>query len=362
MKPCILTGLISTLVLFAASIIGIEYSSGHFDNTYRLIGSFDAAGQGLIQRSDVKIRGFTVGKVAGVHLHNGRALVDMHVNRGERIPVNATATIRPKTLFGEKFIDIDVGDERGPFLQNGDHIRHTVGGFELERVLTDAVPLLKAVDPADISTVLGTLADGQQGLGSTLGHQLEAQARIADVFARHADDTRKFLTDFDTLSAALEKGAPDLVGGARELNVALPALNAEASQVDPFLTGIADLARTLAGVVETNTPTLVRLATDGGKTLQVLDDKRGRIQPLLNGLREFLQVITELGHYQNTAPLLSGDGTHLAAIKLVLGGGPLVAPAAAPASNAAAGRRSRVLTRGAAGIADALVRTLRGTP
>jgi len=358
----ILTGLIAAVVLFATAVIGIEYSGGHFDNTYRLIGSFDTAGQGLIQKSDVKIRGFTVGEVAGVHLRNGRAEISMRIHGGEKIPRTASATIRPKTLFGEKFIDIDVGNEQGPFLSDGDHLRHTVGGFELERVLTDAVPLLDALDPADVATVLGTLADAQQGEGERLGHELAAQARVAEVFARHADDTRKFLDDFDTLSAGLERGAPDLTAAATNLNRALPTLNAQASKLDPFLTGVADLARTLAGVLETNQSTLVELATDGGKTLQVLDDKRARIEPLLNGLREFLQVLTELGRYGSTEPFTAADGTHLAAIKFVAGGGPLVAPSLGPAQTSATGttRATRILQRGAGAITAALVRSLTG--
>jgi len=357
----IITGLITLIVMFGLSIIGIEYSSGHFDNTYRLTADFDAAGQGLIQRSDVKVRGFTIGEVAGVHLVNGRARVTMRIQGDEHIPRAATATIRPKTLFGEKFVDIDVGNEQPPFLHNGDVIKETVGGFELERVLTDAEPLLRAIDPADIGTILGTLADAGKGEGPTLGHQIVEQSKIAEVFAEHADDTRKFLVDFDRLAGALEQGSPDLVAAAQNLNVALPELNANGSQVGPLLDGVADLSRYLADEVEANQSTLVKAATDGGKVLQVLSDKRARIGPLLVGLREFFQAIAETGNYNNN-PLKLGDGTHLAAVKFVVGGGSptgrATATSAQATSSAASPRPSRASLRGASAVARAIARTL----
>src|ERR1051325_2038784 len=115
----ILPGLLTLVVMASVTIIAVEWANGHFANTYRLSATFDAAGQGLIQKSDVKVRGFTVGEVAGVHLRQGRAVVTMRIRGGERVPASSSATIRPKTLFGEKFIDVDVGNEQPPFLRNG---------------------------------------------------------------------------------------------------------------------------------------------------------------------------------------------------------------------------------------------------
>jgi phospholipid/cholesterol/gamma-HCH transport system substrate-binding protein len=354
----ILTGLITLVVMMAVTIVAVEYASGHFDNTYRLTATFDAAGQGLIQKSDVKVRGFTIGEVAGVHLRRGRAVVTMRIQHGERVPVAATATIRPKTLFGEKFVDVNVGDERPPFLRDGGVIRKTVGGFELERVLTDAEPVLRALDPADVATVFGTLADGSKGEGEHIGHQIVAQSQLAEVFARHADDTRRFLDDFDRLTAALEAGAPDLEGAAQNLNAALPELNAQATRVGPFLDGVADLSQYLAEVLEANQSTLVKAATKGGDVLQVLSDKRGRIAPLLVGLREFFQAVAEAGSYDGTTPLFADPEhrTHLAAVKFVVGGG---SPTGGASASSGSDRRASL--RGTSAITRLIARTL-GAP
>ena len=98
----------------------------------------------------------------------------MDIKRTEKVPVGAKATIRPKTLFGEKFIDIDPGDKEatGPFLEDEDRITDTLGGFELEKVLTDLYPILKAVKPEELSVIVSTLAQGGDGQGPAINRSL----------------------------------------------------------------------------------------------------------------------------------------------------------------------------------------------
>src|SRR5436853_1656498 len=113
----IISGLIALVFVAGAVFVGVSWSFGAYDNTYPLKASFDAAGQGLQKNSDVKIRGINIGKVDSVKLVDGRALVTMSINHGDKIPYSAVATVRAKTLFGEKFVDIDPGDAEtsGPF-------------------------------------------------------------------------------------------------------------------------------------------------------------------------------------------------------------------------------------------------------
>src|SRR6478672_9164578 len=141
-----MTGLI-TLTLFAAvAVFGVYLGSGKLSPKYHLHGKFTAAGQGLQTGSDVKIHGINVGAVSSVKLVQGEAQVNMALHDGEKVPTSASATIRPKTLFGEKFVDIEPGpnEAKGPFLKNNGFIKETTGGFELERVLSDAYPILTA--------------------------------------------------------------------------------------------------------------------------------------------------------------------------------------------------------------------------
>jgi phospholipid/cholesterol/gamma-HCH transport system substrate-binding protein len=316
----IVTGLISITMFCALVVTGVKVATGTLKPRYQLTASFGAAGQGLQRDSDIKIHGVDVGSVKSVKLVNGRANVRLELDKGERIPVDAKATIRPKTLFGEKFVDIEPGpkEANGPFLHDEGTITKTLGGFELEQVLTEAYPILKAVDPAELGVILDTLARGADGEGSKINRQIVNWQKVADVSVAHDADTRQFLDDLVGLTDQLASSSGDLVGTADNLNVALPELNAHAGDLTTFLERASSLSGNLADVLEANKPFLDKSVTEGGKTLQLLFDERGQIPGLVRGLREFVQILAEVTSHPD---LRLPDGTQLAAVKFIAGGG-----------------------------------------
>jgi len=313
----IIAGVISVILVTGAAYVGVSAANGAFDPTYDVVGIFDSAGQGLLPESDVKIHGVNIGEVAAVDLEGGRAKVTMKIDKAERIPTSSTATIRPKTLFGEKFVDIDPGDAEttGPFLRDGGRIEDTVGGFELERILGDLYPVLQAVDGDQLAVILGELAAAGRGMGETVNRSIANFTLVADVQARHARDTQQFLDDLALLSEELALRSDDLVAGARDLNVALPPLNARSEQLATVLDQSARLSADLADVLEANRPFLDKSITKGGKALTVLEARKAQIPGLVRGLRYFVQVLSEVGRIE------LGDGTRLAAVKGIIGGG-----------------------------------------
>ena len=313
----ILTGLVATVLFFGVITASIQITNGALRADYDVGGMFSAAGQGLLPGSDVKVRGVNIGEVKSIDLVEGQARIVLSIRKGRQIPVDATATIRPKTLFGEKFVDIDVGpaEDTGPFLSDGGELENTVGGFELQKVLDEAYPVIAAIDPAELAVVLSTLAEGGRGLGDNVNRQLENLALVLDVNARHDADTDQFLRDFAALSDTLADAADDIVAGAQDLNQVLPDLNSRGDQLAVLLDQMARLSGDLADVLEANRPFLEKNVVLGGKTLQALADNREHIQPLVGGLRMFFQTLAQAIRI----PL--EDGTRLAAVKFIAGGG-----------------------------------------
>ena len=311
----VMTGLVAVLLALAAVFFGIKASSGALAPKYRLVADFSAAGQGLQEKSDVKIHGVNVGKVKSVRLVNGQAEVSMDINADQKVPTASKATIRPKTLFGEKFVDIDPGDAEttGPFLTNHGRITDTVGGFELERVLAEAYPILKAIKPEDLLVVLDTLAQAGQGEGATINRTIQNFQKVADVQANHNADTAQFLSDMAKLSDELDKRAADVVGAAQSLNDVLPALNSRSDQLSTALRQASRVSSDVADVLDANQSFLQKNVTENGQTLQNLYDHRDQIGPLVIGLREYFEIQAE------AVRIPFGDGTMLAAIKLVFG-------------------------------------------
>ncbi len=310
----IISGAVGLLLLIAGITVGIKASFGAFDGGYQLTGTFAAAGQGLIDGSDVKVRGVNVGEVSGIDLVDNRAVVTMRISDGTEIPVAAQAVIRPKTLFGEKFVDLIPGqtESTGPYLADGDEIADTLGGFELEQVLADTYPVLEAVDPAELAIVLDELATSADGLGETVNRSLVNGAAVAELTTSNDAEFRQFTADLALLSEELDALAPDLVAGARDLNVALPSLNARSDQLNSLLVQASRLSSDLADLLENNEAFTTRALTDGSRQLQTLFDNRGQLQPLLLGITRYTQTLSEAVRIE------VGDGTLMAAVKLVV--------------------------------------------
>jgi phospholipid/cholesterol/gamma-HCH transport system substrate-binding protein len=315
----ILSGAIALCLFSALVYFGLKVTSGAYRPVYYLNAAFDTAGQGLDPKSDVKVHGMNIGTVSQVTLVNGRALIRLRINKGQRVPIGSRAVIRPKTLFGEKFVDIDPGSPQheaiGPFMKNGDRITNTLGGFELEQVLGKLYPVLKDVRPEDLTVVLDTLARGGQGEGPAINRQLSNWKTLADIGVAHDADTRQFLDDFALLSNELANRSGDLVAMAKSLNSALPPLNQRGDEVASVLANLSRLSNDFADVLDSNRPFQDKAVLEGGKTLDVLSGRAGEIRPLLVGVGQYLQFQAIVGHIPYT------DGSNMAAVKLIAGGG-----------------------------------------
>jgi phospholipid/cholesterol/gamma-HCH transport system substrate-binding protein len=313
----VLTGAIALLLLTSLTSIGIMAAFGAFAGGYELVGRFDAAGQGLLAGSDVKVRGVNVGSVESIELVDGAAEITLRIDDDERIPRHSVATIRAKTLFGEKFVDLGIDESLetvGPFYGDGDRLERTEGGFELEEVLAEAYPVLQAVDREELMTVIGTLAEAGRGLGETINRTILNGAAVSEVFAENADLTAEFLQDLAALSGQLADSADDLLGIADAGNEALPVLNEGEDELVDILQQAGRLSNDVADLLLTNQPFVDASLGDGSRALQELFDQREQVVPLVVGLRQYLQTLTEVIRVE------VGDGTLMAAVKAIVGG------------------------------------------
>ena len=117
----------------------------------------DKAGLQLPDRADVKIRGVRVGEVTGAKVAGDHVDLTLGLYPSQRgiIPENVSARILPKTLFGEKYVALQVPSSPSPrSIQAGDTISESHVAIEVEKVLNDLYPLLRTVQPAQLNYTL----------------------------------------------------------------------------------------------------------------------------------------------------------------------------------------------------------------
>jgi phospholipid/cholesterol/gamma-HCH transport system substrate-binding protein len=134
-------------------------------------------GNQLQNSSDVKIRGLIVGEVRSITSTGDGASIELALQPDQvaSIPDNVSARILPKTLFGERFVDLVIpASPSATAIAEGDRIGQdrTKVAIELERVFDDLLPLLRTVKPEKLSATLNALATALDGRGTQLGENL----------------------------------------------------------------------------------------------------------------------------------------------------------------------------------------------
>jgi phospholipid/cholesterol/gamma-HCH transport system substrate-binding protein len=258
----------------------------------------DHVGNQLAPASDVKLRGIIVGEVRTVDSDGDRARVGLALDPDQvgMIPADVEVRLLPKTLFGERYVALVIPPGPAPRpLREGDVIGQdrSQAAIELERVLSDLMPLLRTLQPQKVAATLTALADALRGRGDRLGQNLADlgayTGRLNTRLAQLQEDVRGLADLADTYHAA----APDLIRLLEDLTVTSRTTVAKAVQLDALLRLTTATAAETRGFLDDNGDRLIRLSATGRPILELLARYSPMYPCLLDGLARFEPLLEE---------------------------------------------------------------------
>lgn len=249
----------------------------------------DRAGNQLVVPADVKLDGVLVGRVSGVTTQGDIAHMTLQIDKSKiaSIPANVEARILPKTLFGEKFVElVTPGQPAAQALAAGDTIPQdrSQTAIELQTVFSHLVPLLRTLKPAQLSITLSNLAEALHNRGDALGQNLQL---VNDYFSRFNKDLPNFKHDISALADLANNYAdatPDLLATLRNFSANARTFTVKQDTYARFLTGTSDFARTATQVFGDNAQRLITLAHVSAPVLGVYAKYSKILECLPNGL------------------------------------------------------------------------------
>ena len=145
----------------------------------------------------------------------------------DTIPANVTGSIVPKTLFGEKYVSLEIPEDAAPRTTSRPAPPSSAprSSIEVEKVLSDLYPLLRTVQPAEINKTLNALATALEGRGELIGENLETvdaylkrinpqipdivedlrlTAQVSDIYADVMPEIARILRNTVTTTGTLE--------------------------------------------------------------------------------------------------------------------------------------------------------------
>jgi phospholipid/cholesterol/gamma-HCH transport system substrate-binding protein len=309
-------------VVFVAMIVGLVTLSiaiyeKAFTTTVDVDLHADHTGNLLMPDSDVKLRGIIVGSVDSVSSDGDGSVAHLKLDpgRAHEIPSNVSAEILPKTLFGEQYVSLILPADAARPIKDGDAIPQdrSKGALESQRVLSDLLPLLTAVQPAQLNATLTALADALHGRGDELGRTLVTIDRYLKVINPH---TRQFVADIEKLGrVALEYDAlaPDILAGLQNLQTSARTVVAERAGLDSLLVSGSD-----------SSAVLKQFLSDNERRIIAVTGQTNRIYPLLNRFSpEFTCLFQGINKLDGlTGQMIHDDQIHLSITVDEQNGGP----------------------------------------
>jgi phospholipid/cholesterol/gamma-HCH transport system substrate-binding protein len=249
------------------------------------------------QGQTVRVSGVRIGDIGEVELKDGKAVVEMVIDREYEgmIRQDATALLRPKTGLKDMFIDLEPGSDDAPAAHEGFTLPVSATSPDVN---PDEILAELDADTRDYLTLLISDASrGLKGRGVALREVLRRfepthrdLARVNSAVATRRTNLRRLIRSLNTLNAELASRDDDLAGLVSSSSAVMREFAAEEANVSA---AVAELPAAL----RTTTDTMGRLERFGtllGPTAEKLRPAARALDPANEALRPLAREATPL--------------------------------------------------------------------
>ena len=258
----------------------------------------DHVGNQLLRASDVKVRGLIVGEVRQIRSTGDGAELELALqpDKVDLIPKDVSARLLPKTLFGERYVNLVLPKESSPgHLTDGSVIEQdrSSSAIELEQVLNDLMPVLQAVQPEKLATTLTAVSQALDHRGKPLGQTLVQLDSYLGELNPQLPALKEGISRLADVSDVYADAAPDLVQALTDATTTSRTIVEQRDNLLALYGTLTTTSRDLTSFLTVNKNNLIQLADTSRPTLELLAKYAPEYPCLLKGLTEFTPVISK---------------------------------------------------------------------
>ncbi|CAN5787982.1 hypothetical protein BH09MYX1_BH09MYX1_47500 [soil metagenome] len=269
-----------------------------------VVHAYLADATGLAMHSRVTIAGIPVGTVESIRLENGKARIDVRVNKDVDVWADGTLGKKSASLLGENMIVLTPGTKE-PHLKDGDEIQVLPEQGNMDDIKKDVADIAKLIKEvatqlaaslgtdqggANMRAILQNLADTTEALNKTIRENRETikatLERIDRITAQNevpikaiTENLKAITEDVKTLTAAINgKGS----GTGADIKDTIEHLDKSSASLESTMSHIDHVADRL----DKGEGTLGRLSKD--------DALINEIQGVVEGVNDIVQPISRL--------------------------------------------------------------------
>lgn len=294
---------LSVLLMFAVGLTYLLVGVARYDPFARPTQvSVDLARSGgLLDRSEVTLRGYPVGRVTSIALSPAGVRVNVALDSDVRIPADTDVVVAALSAAGEQFLDVRPRTDTGPFLADGAVIaeRDTRTPVQFGKLITTVDNLTQQLDPERLGVVVGELRQAFDGSAPDLARIIDGGEVLITGLDGVLPETVRTLRNGRVVVGTLS----DLRDEIGRLGTAGRGFTATVREADPVLREVLQTSpetlALLSDVVRVEGPTFGALLGDLATAGEVVAAR-------LPAIGEFLPELSRVGP---AAAAVARDGT-----------------------------------------------------
>jgi virulence factor Mce-like protein len=263
------------IVIAALVSLSIAMYNKAFTPVVNVTLTTDKLGNQLQVLGDVKVRGLIVGSIKDITPTEDGAELDLAIDpdKADLIPANVTARFIPKTLFGDRYVALQIPstpDSR--HIGEGDLIRQDTSApaVELSQALDHLLPVLQAVQPQKLSTTLTAISTALDGRGKQLGDTLVQLGQLVGEINPHVPQLTHDLEALVDVSDTYSQAIPDFVSALDDLTVTSRTIYEQQANLSALFADLTTAGRDLESFLRANSDNIINLADSSRDTLELL--------------------------------------------------------------------------------------------
>jgi phospholipid/cholesterol/gamma-HCH transport system substrate-binding protein len=245
---------------------------------------------GLMPGNEVRIAGVKVGKVTDVSLNQAQVRVSFRVD--EPLGDLTTATIRIKTVLGQKFLALEPAGDRP--LTGEIPLERTASPFDVMQAVTGLADTVKQIDTAQLAKAFDVLSEAFADTPAHVKTSLDGLSRLSQTISSRDEQVRALLARANQVTSVLAARDEEFAKLVTDGQLLLAEVARRRDALHRLVESTVTLSDQLIGVVQDNRQQLAPALRQLRDVVSILQRNRDRLAATLRGLAPFLKAFANV--------------------------------------------------------------------
>jgi phospholipid/cholesterol/gamma-HCH transport system substrate-binding protein len=270
---------------------------------------------GLKAGDDVRIAGVKVGKVTAVDLEGSHVRVDFRVGRSTELGSQTSATVRIKTILGQKFLALEPAG-KGDLTQEIP-LSRTTPAYDVVEAFSDLATTTEDIDTGQLATALDTVANTFRDSPEDVRAAIDGLGRLSRTVASRDAQLRELLQHANGVTGVLADRNKELVSLLTDGDLLLQELRKRRADIHTLLVSTVTLSQQLTGLVRENRAAIGPALANLKNVLATLEANQANLDRSIRLVAPFVRVFANTTgngrwfdtYIQNLVPIPGGPGS-----------------------------------------------------